>query len=136
MSHIENKSIVLFDGGCNLCSSSVSFIIRYDKKERFQFASLQSDAGKEIMLQCNSKKNKIDAIVLAENGKISYASTAILLIFRKLRHPVCILYIFILFPKSWRDMLYFAIAKRRYRWFGNRSCEFMPESGIAERFIQ
>jgi len=56
MNNFEGKSVILFDGVCNLCNSSINFIIKNDKKKHFLFASLQSDAAKEILLQHNSKK--------------------------------------------------------------------------------
>ena len=40
------KKIILFDGVCNLCSKSVRFIIKYDKADKFRFASIQSETGK------------------------------------------------------------------------------------------
>jgi len=56
VNNFNGKSIILFDGVCNLCNSSVNFIIKHDKKEQFIFASLQSDAAKEILLQFTTKK--------------------------------------------------------------------------------
>ena len=53
MDNLENKSIILFDGVCNLCNASVNFVIKHDKKAQFLFASFQSDAAKEIMLHFN-----------------------------------------------------------------------------------
>ena len=43
------NNIVLFDGVCNLCNRSVDFIIRNEKSDKLQFASLQSDVGKSIV---------------------------------------------------------------------------------------
>ena len=39
----NSHKIVLFDGVCNLCNSSIHTIIKYDKKDEFRFASLQSE---------------------------------------------------------------------------------------------
>jgi len=41
----RHRGIVLFDGVCNFCNASVSFIIRHDSERRFRFAALQSAAG-------------------------------------------------------------------------------------------
>ena len=37
-----SRNIVLYDGVCNLCNSSVRFVIRWDKGNIFKFASMQS----------------------------------------------------------------------------------------------
>ena len=56
MINLQDKSLVLFDGVCNLCTSSIQFIIKRDKKNHFLFSSLQSDAGQQILLQ-NNREN-------------------------------------------------------------------------------
>ena len=45
----ENKDLILFDGVCNLCSSSVQYVIERDHNNRYVFAALQSDIGIEII---------------------------------------------------------------------------------------
>jgi len=60
MDNFENKSIILFDGVCNLCNASINFLIKHDKKAQFLFASFQSDAAKEIMLHFNLKNLNLD----------------------------------------------------------------------------
>ncbi len=69
MDNFESKSIILFDGVCNLCNASVNFVIKHDKKKHFLFASFQSDATKEILLQFNLKNLNLDSIVLIDDGK-------------------------------------------------------------------
>ena len=51
MDNRNNKAIILFDGVCNLCNSSVNFVIRHDKKNHFLFAPLQSEIGKKILVE-------------------------------------------------------------------------------------
>src|SRR3990172_10932307 len=46
--------IVLYDGWCNLCDSSVAFILRRDRHARFRFAALQSPAGTALLGGCAS----------------------------------------------------------------------------------
>ena len=118
MKQLKNDNIVIFDGICNLCNSSVQFIIKNDTKERFLFASLQSDVAKDILLQFPSKKNKINSILLIENGNIYEKSTAVLKIAKHLKQPINILYYFIIIPKSIRNILYNYIANNRYKWYG------------------
>jgi predicted DCC family thiol-disulfide oxidoreductase YuxK len=93
--NIKNKSIILFDGVCNLCNASVNFIIKHDKKSQYLFASLQSDAAKEILLQYNSKKLNFDSIVLIQNNEIYEKSTAALKIAKGLSGGFKFLYLFI-----------------------------------------
>ena len=118
--NLKNKSILLFDGVCNLCNASVNFIIKHDKKAHFKFASLQSDAAKELLLQYKAKKIKMDSIILIENGTFYKKSTAALIISKKLNGGFKILYVFIIIPTFIRDWVYNYIAKNRYKWFGKK----------------
>lgn len=132
----DQKSIILFDGICNLCNSSVVFVLKRDRHERFKFASLQSDAAKNILLHYNWKNNEMNSILLVEDGEVYEKSTAALRISDHLGKPWCYLSYAKYLPLSWRDMLYSFIARNRYNWFGKKdSCVLMiPE--YKNRFIQ
>lgn len=136
MNNFKNKSVILFDGVCNLCNASINFIIKHDKNEHFVFASLQSDAAKEILLHFPAKKNKLDSILLIENEIIYDKSTAALLISRKLSGGFKFLYAFRILPKFIRDALYNLIAKNRYHWFGKKETCMLPSLEIKKRFLK
>jgi predicted DCC family thiol-disulfide oxidoreductase YuxK len=116
----ENNSsfIVLFDGICNLCSSSVSFITKHDKKNRFHFESLQSPEGKEILLKHDLNSSSMNTIVFIENNVAYTKSTAVLRITRYLDGFYPLLFALLAIPTSIRNLVYDFIAKRRYKWFG------------------
>lgn len=135
MNNFEGKSIIFFDGVCNLCNSSVNFIIKHDKKKQFLFASLQSDVAKEILLQYNSKKIMLDSIILLENGLIYEKSTAALKISKHLNHGFYLLFIFIFIPKFFRDSIYTYIAKNRYKWYGKKDSCMIPTKELKDRFL-
>jgi len=132
----KNTSIILFDGVCNLCNSSVQFVLKHDENKNFLFASLQSDAATKILLQLNKKSFKnFDSIVLVENGQLYFKSTAALKIAKNLNGFIQILYVFIIIPIPIRDFLYDIIAKNRYKWFGKKDKCIKPNKEIASRFL-
>jgi len=135
MNITKDKSIILFDGVCNLCNSSVNFIIKNDKKQTFLFTSLQSDAAKEILLQFSSKKIDFKSILLIKNGIIYDKSTAVLLIIKQLSNYYKFLYAFIIIPAFIRDIIYNFIAKHRYNWFGKDESCMIPSASLKNRFL-
>jgi len=135
MINANNTSIILFDGVCNLCNSSIQFIIKRDLKHRFQFSSLQSDASHDILLQFQLKNSNLDSIILIENGKIYQKSTAILKIFKNLTSLWRLSYIFIIIPKFIRDFVYDIVAKYRYKWFGEKNSCMIPSKELKNRFL-
>ena len=132
---LENNSIVLFDGVCNLCNNSVQFIIKKDKEKRFLFTSLQSDAGRDILLQFHLKKYDLNTIILIENGIVYQKSTAILKIVRCLPNLWKFIYGFIIIPPFIRDYLYAIIANNRYKWFGKKEVCMIPSKELEDRFL-
>jgi predicted DCC family thiol-disulfide oxidoreductase YuxK len=121
----SDKSIILFDGFCNLCSGAVQFIIKRDKHKKFQFASLQSDIGKKLLLENELPVTDFMSLVLFENGVIYSRSTGALKIARSLSGlwPIC--YGAIILPTFIRDGIYNWVAKNRYQWFGKKEQCFL-----------
>lgn len=136
MKNVENKSIILFDGVCNLCNNSVLFIIKRDQKNQFLFSSLQSDACQDILLQFQLKNSELRSIVLIENGVIFEKSTAILKIVRHLPNFWKLNYVFIIVPKFIRDFIYTIIANNRYKWFGKKETCMLPNKEIQKYFLE
>jgi predicted DCC family thiol-disulfide oxidoreductase YuxK len=132
----QTKAVILFDGVCNLCNTAVQLVIRNDPGSYFQFASLQSDAGKALLQQYHiSQPVTPESLVLIENGKAYQYSTGALRICRKLKSWHRIFYPFIFLPAFLRDPVYKWIARNRYRWFGRQDACWLPTPELKERFL-
>ena len=131
----NDKSLILFDGVCNLCDSSVQFILLRDKKDRFRFASLQSDYGQNILKQHNLPTEKFNSLALIENGKLYQRSTGALRIARRLKGAWPMLFAFIIVPPFIRNFVYDLIARNRYRWFGKKESCMMPRPEWKQKFL-
>ena len=136
MNNFNDKSIILFDGVCNLCNSSVNFIIKHDKKKHFLFASLQSDAAKEILLQFPTKNLTLDSILLIEGKDIYEKSSAALKISKHLSNGFHLFNYFIIIPLFIRDSIYNLISKNRYKWFGRKDKCMIPTEEVKSRFLE
>ncbi len=129
------QPLILFDGVCNFCNSSVSFVIRHDKKGTIKFTPLQSLAAKQLLEQYKLPVDGMDTFVFIENGKVFTRSTAALKICRYLNALWPALYILIIVPKFLRDSIYNYIAKNRYRWFGKKEECMIPTPELRKRFL-
>jgi len=133
----KHKKLILFDGVCNLCSASVLYVIKRDKKNVFMFAPLQSNVGKQIIQQYNLDPSKTDSILLYEHEKgISYRSTAAIKIASKLGFPTNILVIFFIIPTFMRNWIYDYIAKNRYKWYGKKEECMVPTPELKAKFLE
>jgi predicted DCC family thiol-disulfide oxidoreductase YuxK len=131
----KDKAIVLFDGICNFCSSSVLFIIRRDPKGYFRFAALQTESGATLIKKHDINSDETESIILIDNNKVYYRSSAALRIARKLKGGWKLFYIAIIIPPFIRNFFYDIVARNRYCWFGKRDYCFVPEPSMKERFI-
>lgn len=126
--------VILFDGECNFCDSSVQFIIKNDPKGLFHFASLQSDTGQELLEKHNVPAD-IDSMILIEGDKVYYKSAAALRICRHLKGAWKLLYALLIVPRPIRNAAYDFIAKNRYKWFGKKESCMLPSPSVRARFI-
>lgn len=134
--NIDQKTdIILFDGVCNLCNSSVNFIIDHDPHGNFQFAALQSNYGQEKLKELGFNTSDFDSIVLLSNGKVFKKSSAALRIAKKLSGLWPLLYIFIIVPPFIRHAVYDIISRNRYKWWGKRDSCRMPTPELKKRFV-
>ena len=131
----QEHDILLFDGVCNLCNSSVNFIIDRDPKKHFKFAALQSDFGQSKLKELGFNQEEFDSLVLLSKGKVYRKSSAALRIAKKLNGLWPLLYIFILIPPFIRHGIYDIIGKNRYKWFGKQDSCRMPTPELKQRFI-
>ncbi|MCO6565536.1 MAG: thiol-disulfide oxidoreductase DCC family protein [Apibacter sp.] len=128
--------IVLFDGICNLCNSTVQFIIKRDKNNVFKFSSLQSEFGQNFLKERNLSFTDFNSIILYEPGVAYYTkSTAILKIVQKLGFPYKILSVFLLIPSPIRDSIYSLLSKNRYHLFGKKDSCMVPTPENKKKFI-
>ena len=132
----EGKKIILFDGFCNLCESSVQFVIKHDKKDIFRFVALQSDLGKEIIKHIGLATKHIDSVILYEPGiSYNYKSASAIEIAKDLGGIFHFGTLFRIIPSSLRNILYDYVAKNRYLWYGRKESCLIPSAEIISKFL-
>ncbi len=134
-----SNPVMLYDGVCGFCNSSVQTLIKLDKKAIIKFAALQSQFGEAVKLRHPELAN-IDSVVLLENSneieKVFVRSDAILRIAHYLGGFWCITKLGYLIPRSIRDFLYDSFAKNRYKFFGKYDSCMIPSPEVRARFIE
>lgn len=133
---IANQDVLLFDGVCNLCNSSVNFIIDHDPKGHFKFAALQSEFGQEKLAELGFDQEEFDSLVLLSGNAVYQKSSAALRIAKKLNGLYPLLYVFMIIPPFIRHGVYDIIAKNRYKWFGKEDSCRIPTPDLKARFME
>jgi len=133
---LDKFKIILFDGVCNLCNSSVNFIIDNDHKNVFKFTSLQSEKGIDLLKKYDLLDKNIDSVILVENDKAYVKSDAALKIAKTLGGKYKLFYGLIILPAFIRNFFYDIIAKNRYKWFGKKDSCRIPTLELKSKFLE
>jgi len=128
-------NIILFDGVCNLCTSSVQFIIRHDKSAVFRFVPIQSERGRGICRACGLDPEDIQTFLVLRNGRAYARSDAAFEVIEQFGGLWRLFLMFKVVPAGLRDWIYAFIANNRYRWFGRRETCMCPSEDINQRFL-
>ncbi|WP_395654689.1 thiol-disulfide oxidoreductase DCC family protein [Flavobacterium sp.] len=129
-------NIVLFDGLCNFCNTTVLKIIKYDKRNQLKFSSLQSEFGKKMLKLHNMEEDDLSTIVFIKNDQDVYKeTTAVIEIIKLLEGKPKILLIFRIMPQKIRDYFYRVFSRNRYKLFGKKDSCIMPPLEIRNKFI-
>ena len=83
----NRKGIILFDGVCNFCNRWVSFVLDNDPDGAFAFASLQSDAGRDLLQQCGREGTDLSTFVMIDEAGFHTQSSAALRVAATLEKP-------------------------------------------------
>ncbi|MFT4823478.1 MAG: putative DCC family thiol-disulfide oxidoreductase YuxK [Halioglobus sp.] len=131
----QNDKIVLFDGVCKLCSSWARFLIKYDKKQKFKLATVQSEEGKELLDRYGLPSNNYETMVYIDGLNMYTQSEAFLKVMRLLPFPWPVLSIGLLIPGFLRNWLYDRVALNRYALFGKYDTCLLPDADHETRFL-
>lgn len=131
-----DKKIILFDGVCNLCNSSVQYVIKRDPKDVFRFVPLQSELGLKIIKHIGIDTTNTDSIILYEPTKAYYyKSEAALKIIKEFGGVYTLLQILTIFPKFISNTVYDYVARNRYKWYGKQEACMIPTPELKAKFL-
>lgn len=131
----QQRPVIFFDGVCNLCNSSIQFVIKNDKKKQFLFATATSSAGRQALTANATKGGTPNSVILLHNGIYYTRSSAALQILRLLGGGWSLLYVLSIIPPFIRNGMYDLVARNRYKWFGKRQSCMIPDEALKSRFI-
>ncbi|WP_233236581.1 thiol-disulfide oxidoreductase DCC family protein [Bordetella sp. LUAb4] len=112
----DRKPLFVFDGICVLCSGGASWLMKYDRRARVNFAPAQEVLGQTLYAHYDLIMD--ESYLLIANGRAYTATRGYVELFKILGGPWHLLRAFAIVPECLRDRIYALIARNRYRWFG------------------
>lgn len=132
---MSNHHVIIFDGVCNFCNSSINFIIKRDHSNKFVFAPMQSPAAKKLIADYNVENVGFDTFLLIKDGKCFYRTNAAIEIAQDLRGAWHLFKVFRIIPRPIRDYFYRLFARNRYRIFGKTEACMVPTKELKNKFL-
>lgn len=128
-------ALLLYDGTCGFCASSVQWILRHDRRGTLCFAPLQGETARPI-LAGHPELAEVDSIVWAEGGTVAVRSAAALAVARYLGGGWSVVArLAALVPRSLRDWAYDLIARHRHKLTANGPECLVPTAEERKRFL-
>jgi len=130
---IAGKGIVFFDGVCGLCNRLVDFLMRKDRKNMLLYAPLQGATATKYISNVNP--GDLSTVVYLKDDKLLFKSDAILQILVDIGGFWKMFGAFKIVHRPLRNWVYDLIAKRRYKWFGQRESCRVPTPAELAKFL-
>ena len=141
MRESETKAIVLYDGVCGLCNRAVQFLLKRDRHDRFQFASLQSDVAARVLQRHGMDAKSLDTVYAVLNygepNETLLAKGDAFLFFAKVIGGIwSVAQAGRIMPRPIRNWLYDFIARHRYQVFGKSESCMLPDPKQRHKFLE
>jgi predicted DCC family thiol-disulfide oxidoreductase YuxK len=128
--------IIVFDTDCVLCSGMVAFVLARESAPVLRFAGAWSDEGLALAARHGlTRRDLNDTFAVIDGPRALLRSDAGMAVLRHLRAPWRWLTVLTLVPRPLRDAVYGFVARRRYRWFGQRQDCIVVPPAQRHRFI-
>ncbi|MDP2343323.1 MAG: thiol-disulfide oxidoreductase DCC family protein [Deltaproteobacteria bacterium] len=127
--------VLYFDGVCNLCATSVHFVLEHERDATLRFASLQSAQAQQVLPGLGIDPADLDSLVLVRDGVAYSRSSGALETARYLKSPWSWATVFLWIPKPIRDFMYKIVARNRYRFWGKKDECMIPTPQLKARFL-
>jgi predicted DCC family thiol-disulfide oxidoreductase YuxK len=131
----DDAPVIVFDGVCVLCSRWVRFVLRHDRSGRTRFATMQSTAGRELLIRFALDPDDPLSLLYVIDGRGFQDTEAILRVLAGFGGAWRASAVLRLVPRAARDVLYRWLARNRYRWFGRTEQCLVPTPEQAARFL-
>lgn len=131
-----NSIIMVFDAQCLLCSRWVQFLLKHDRRQRLQFASMQSATGAAMLKRAGLNSENLETLLVVVGDRHYRNTAAIFRLLHALGWPWRCAWVGWIIPSFLRDKFYRYIAINRYRLFGRRETCLIPSAEYIHRFLE
>jgi len=136
----DANAVLLYDGACGLCASSVQFVLKHERRHELRFAPLQGTLASSVRSR-HPELDQVDSMVWVEPARagrpehVHVRSEAVLRAAVYLGGLWRLAAVGWILPRVLRDALYDLVARHRHRLFGAEQC-YLPPPDARARFLE
>ncbi len=132
----DDKALIVYDGVCVLCSTTMRTIAARDTAGHYRFASGQSALGQALFRHYRLDPESFETVLLIEHGLAYGKLDMVRRVAGQLGGAYRALQVFAILPSAVQDWCYDRIAKNRYRLFGRTDVCMLPDPSWRNRVIE
>lgn len=129
----KDQPLLVYDGDCGFCNSSVQFVLNHEKRHDLLFLRRASEPG--MALRRHFGLESVESMLWIENGVAHIESDASLRTAAYVGGWCRLALIARLVPRPLRNWAYRIFARNRHRIFGARKKCVLPTSEQKPRFL-
>jgi len=133
------ERLVLFDGVCGFCDTTVRWLIERDPAARLRYAPLQGETAAGLRARHPEIPSDLETLVFVEREgageRVHLRSRAALRVCAELQPPPAWLRWVAWLPTPLADLGYRLLARLRYRLFGRLDACRVPDDEERARFL-
>ena len=130
--------VLLYDGLCGFCNTSVQFILGHETRHTLRFAALQGTFAGDLKRR-HPKLDDVDSLVWVEGAepdeRVWIRSDAVLRAVSYMGGFWKLFLVFRVIPRAVRDFFYDVFARNRIRFFGRYGSCPVPTREVRSRFL-
>ena len=132
------QPVLLYDGLCGFCNTTVQFILGHESSHRLRFAALQGNYAAGV-IERHPGLQSVDSLVWVEGEgdleQVKTRSGAALRVAWYMGGFWRLVMVLWLVPRPLRDFAYDQFARRRFKFFGRYGSCPVPNKAVRDRFL-
>lgn len=132
------RQVLLYDGLCGFCNTTVQFILGHESRQTLMFAALQGAFATGV-IERHPELRQVDSLVWVEEDgnveRVKVRSSAVLAAAGYVGGIWRLLMILWLVPRPLRDLAYDQFARWRFKLFGRYGSCPVPNQAVRDRFL-
>ena len=133
-----SQPVLLYDGLCGFCNTTVQFVIGHESRPTLKFAPLQGPFAAGV-IERHPELKLIDSLVWVEgegsSERVKVRSAAALRVAWYMGGIWRLFMVLWLIPRPLRDLAYDQFALRRFKFFGRYGSCPVPDRAVRARFL-